>query len=148
MLVHFFQRPEKSGEGVAQTKRQAASAVKIARPELIGDRDCGRSQRAILMRSARPRQVLLAIEPQSKAHALFSRWQQSQKIVVRHFLRGFRLQRVQQQVITLQRRLVLIEDAYSVRPDHETVRKLIQQSRPSVVQHSTGSDLLLENHPR
>ena len=96
MFIHFFERTEESGEGVAQTRRQAASDVKIARAEQIRYRDCGRAHRTILMCAPRPRQTLLAVDPQSKTHVLFSRGQQGQEIVVRHFLRGLLLQRVQQ----------------------------------------------------
>lgn len=101
MFVHFFERTEESGEGIPQTKRHNAARVKIPRPELIGDGDGGRAHWTVFMRAARPRQTLLTVDPQTKSHVLFSRGQQGQEIVVRDFLRGLRLQSVQQQVIAL-----------------------------------------------
>jgi hypothetical protein len=49
--------------------RAAPHLVKIAMPELIGNRDDGGAHRAVLVCSLRPGKAALGVHPQSESHA-------------------------------------------------------------------------------
>src|ERR1035441_7948336 len=73
---------------------------------------------------------------------------QGQEVVVGHFSRGLRRERIKQYIVALQGRLVLRKEADGVRTDYKAAGVLFDQTGPSPVQSPAGRDLLLEDDPR
>jgi hypothetical protein len=72
MLVHLFQRTEKTGEGAAQVRRTSPGLPEIPGAELIADGDGGGAHRPVFVSSLGPRNASAIIDPQPKAHSFSS----------------------------------------------------------------------------
>lgn len=66
--VHFFERTEKTGEGLFQMGRATSRLAEILRPELILARDYRSAQRPVFMRSLSPGEFGIPVDPQRETH--------------------------------------------------------------------------------
>lgn len=61
--IHFFERTEKTGEGIFKMLGATTQRMKIAASELSGDGDHRRAHRAVFLRALRPGDAVRFIQP-------------------------------------------------------------------------------------
>jgi hypothetical protein len=67
-FVHRFERTEESREAIPQMPWRFALSNKIARAKLVRQSDHSRSHGPVFMRSSRPGNAFLRIDPNRKSH--------------------------------------------------------------------------------
>lgn len=70
MTIDVFERPEESCEVLLEMRRESAGLVKVAASKLSGDRDRGRTHRAVFLSSLGPGHASFVVEPEREPHLI------------------------------------------------------------------------------